>query len=275
MHRRPGGVAQRVGQALAHHAVDGLDRGGGQPLARALQAQGHVEARSRPRARPAPRRGRGRARGRSRRRRPAAPRAGSCRCSAWRAAPAIASNVSPVSSGSTAAIRWPAPGLHDHHADRVGDDVVQLGGDPRALVADRERGELPRARARAPRRARRAGRRRGRARGSRGRRSRRCRRAGCDGTTQPSALSATDRGREDRRQQRDRGGHRHRRHRSSGRRRTRWRRRGWRAPAVRSPLGTERSGRDHRERRGAPPGARGRARARRRAPRPRRTRAGP
>ena len=29
--------------------------------------------------------------------------------SAWRAAPAIASNVSPVSSGSTAAIRWPAP----------------------------------------------------------------------------------------------------------------------------------------------------------------------
>ena len=30
-------------------------------------------------------------------------------------------------------------GLHDHHADRVGDDVVQLGGDPGALVADRQR----------------------------------------------------------------------------------------------------------------------------------------
>ena len=33
----------------------------------------------------------------------------------------------------------PGAGLDDHHADRVGDDVVQLGGDPRALVADRER----------------------------------------------------------------------------------------------------------------------------------------
>ena len=29
--------------------------------------------------------------------------------SAWRAAPAMAWNVSPVSSGSMAAIRWPAP----------------------------------------------------------------------------------------------------------------------------------------------------------------------
>ena len=30
--------------------------------------------------------------------------------------------------------------LHDHHRDRVGDDVVQLGGDPGPLVADRQAG---------------------------------------------------------------------------------------------------------------------------------------
>ena len=59
--------------------------------------------------------------------------------SAWRAAPAIASNVSAV---ALRVVREPLAGggLDDHHADRVGDDVVQLGGDPRALVADRERG---------------------------------------------------------------------------------------------------------------------------------------
>ena len=56
--------------------------------------------------------------------------------SACLAASAITWNVSVVSSGSTAASRWPALGLHDHDADRVGDDVVQLGRDPSPLVAD-------------------------------------------------------------------------------------------------------------------------------------------
>ena len=60
--------------------------------------------------------------------------------SAWRAAPAIAAKASPASAGSAAATPLAGPGLDDHDADRVGDDVVQLGGDPRALVADGERG---------------------------------------------------------------------------------------------------------------------------------------
>ena len=50
------------------------------------------------------------------------------------------------------------PDLEDHHADRVGDDVVELAGDPRPLLGHRDAGPPPRAPARpaprAPRRPR-------------------------------------------------------------------------------------------------------------------------
>ena len=134
------GVAQRVRQALLHDAVGRPRRPADGQTSRARPpGAASRRGRCRRRARPAPRRARGRAPGRS---------ASSSPSSATRRPMSVlglAGGVGDarrtprrVRSGSTRGQPLARARLHDHDADRVGDDVVQLRRDPRALVADRQ-----------------------------------------------------------------------------------------------------------------------------------------
>ena len=269
VHRRPRGVAQRVGQALAHHAISRLDRRGGQPLARALQAQGDVEAGpGGPRDQLLDEREVGRV--------PDRVVVGQQRHELRHVALGLARGAGDGLEGLARQLRvdrrdpLAGTGLHDHHADRVRDDVVQLGGDPRALVADRERRELLALALELLRALGEAGRDEvalaDRAAGDPGGADEQ------DGRHEPAVrVVGPDGGPEARRQQRDRGGHRDRRHRPAaggegvgadedggrrrqvagrherGRRGHGQRRGGHRVPAVEPQRGAERRGGDARE----------------------------
>jgi hypothetical protein len=134
-----GGVAQGVGQGLLDDVVGGLGERGRETLALSVEAHSHVE--------PAARRaghelvdqgevGRGAARGLVAEERDESTHV------LLGLARGARDRVERVRGRLRVAGRQTLPGacLHDHDADRVGDDVVQLGGDPRTFVADRERG---------------------------------------------------------------------------------------------------------------------------------------
>ena len=59
----------------------------------------------------------------------------------WRPVRSMFSSIAAASSGRVARLRRAADGLDHHHADRVGDDVVQLAGDPVAFLGDSLAGE--------------------------------------------------------------------------------------------------------------------------------------
>ena len=133
-------VLERVGQALLDDAVGGeVDRdagaGTGSPStcsstgrpARRISLEQRVEARRARAAAPSS------GRRRSRRIAPS-----SRRISASAARP-VSSTPRSASTSSGELVGQPVPdgaGLQHHHADRVGDDVVQLAGDPGALLGD-------------------------------------------------------------------------------------------------------------------------------------------
>ena len=125
VHRCPGGVAQRVGQALAHDPIDGLDRRCRQPLARALEPQGDVEAGpGRPRDQLLDEREVGRV--------PDRVVVGQQRHQLGHVALGLPRGAGDGVERLARQFRvdrrdaLAGPGLHDHHADRVRDDVVQL-----------------------------------------------------------------------------------------------------------------------------------------------------
>ena len=135
MDRRARGVPQRVGDALLHHAIAEM-RGGRRELVAALDLQrdlqpararllhellGQLEAGSLAPVGLA-----------EQRHEPPEIPLGAARGGRDR--------VERLAGERGVALDQPLPGarLHDHDAERVGDDVVQLGGDPRPLVASRE-----------------------------------------------------------------------------------------------------------------------------------------
>ena len=136
---RPRRMPQRVGQALLHHAERHVGhrpdrRPSRSPSSGRSPADRSAPPGSRPRR---PARGPG-----WRPRVPASRSISRCRSSRpWRAESAIAARDARAASGES--LDQPLPGrrLHDHHAQRVADDVVQLGGDAGALVAHRDLGE--------------------------------------------------------------------------------------------------------------------------------------
>ena len=136
---RGAGVLERVGQRLLDDPVRGevdarrgsgagvaLDaqRRRGSPAARA-RADQRVERRQRRLRRASARRPSGRAARRA---------GGASRASAARPVRSIRSAASSARAGSRSRIAPRAAGLDDHHAHRVGDDVVHLARDPAPLL---------------------------------------------------------------------------------------------------------------------------------------------
>ena len=138
----PRRVLADVGERLLHDPVRGqVERGGQRARRRRSPRSSTVDAGRRARARPAPAAAPARAAARARC--PRRPRAARRACrrispSASRAEPRIARSGAPGARRVALERGLGGVGLHGDHADAVGDDVVQLARDPRALLGDRD-----------------------------------------------------------------------------------------------------------------------------------------